>query len=131
MTATAPSSPPGRAIPLQRVLIIAAVPFQGVVLQQLLSDMRCDAALAIGTEAGLLQIARQSFDLVLLDVDLGEHLMRDLAVRLHGEHRGCRVAVMVGWWDQRTPEMQACSDVLVYKPVHPIQLREALESLAG
>ncbi len=131
MTATALSSPAGHAIPVQRALIVAAIPFQGIVLQQLLSEMRYDAALAIGTEAGLLQLARQPYDLVLLDVDLGELVVRELAVRLHREHRGCRVAVMVGWWDQRTPEMQTCCDVLVYKPVHPVQVREALGILAG
>lgn len=114
-----------------QVLIIAAMPFQGALLQRLLADLGCEATLTVDKEAGLVQLVHDSYDLVLIDVDLGEHVVQELAIRLRREHFGCRVAIMVGWWDERTPEMRACCDVLVYKPVHPVQVREALRTLAG
>ncbi len=113
---------------VRHMLVITEMLYQGLGLQRLLAEMDTEATLALGAEAGLLHLSRTSFDVVLLDVDLGEHAVQELAARLRREHRGSRVAVMVGWWDERTPEMQGCCDLLVFKPVDPRQLRTALDA---
>ena len=117
---------PGGRSPLQRVLIISEMPYQALTLQRLFAELGSEATLAVGEEAGLVSLSLRYYDAVVIDVDMGYRVVGDLMQRLRRDHPGSEVAIMVGWWDERAVEMRSYSDVLICKPAHPQQLRDAL-----
>ncbi|MBI4498907.1 MAG: hypothetical protein HY689_13525 [Chloroflexi bacterium] len=116
----------GSLAPARRVLIITDMLYQALNLQRFLADLGSEATLASEEDAGLAYLSLTNYDTVIIDVDLGYQVVRDLATRLRRDHPGSNVAIMVGWWDARAADMRAYSDLLIYKPVHPQQLREVL-----
>lgn len=112
-----------------KALIVTGMTIQGIALQRELHDLGWPAALADGADLGLSYLESGNFDLVIIDVDMGYPVVDALVRGLRTRHPASRVAIMLGWWDCRDADMQPLSDLVIYKPVHPDQLRQALLSI--
>lgn len=112
-----------------RALIVTPGAMQGQSLQEQLAKLGWPATVADGSDLALSQIESSRFDLVVLDVDLGYPAVGALVDGLRLRHPDSRVAIMLGWWDSRTEDMRPLCDLVINKPVHPLQLRELVQQL--
>lgn len=117
--------------PLRRVLVVSNLVYQALLLQQLLGTMGRQTTLARDEEAGLAHLAIAAYDTVFIDVDLGYPAVAALVSRVRRDHPGVHIAILVGWWDAREADVRTYGEVVVYKPVHAQQLREALDRCAA
>jgi len=108
------------------VLVIANMLYQIGMLQRSLEALGWEPTIAHQEQIGVANLEAVSYDLVILDVDLGYGSLRNLALRMREAYPGTRLGILLGWWDQREPELRNLCDMVIYKPVHPGQLAEAL-----
>ncbi|MBI2887799.1 MAG: hypothetical protein HYY02_11395 [Chloroflexi bacterium] len=111
----------------RHVLLVSELHYHALRLQEILSDSGGAVTLTPSAEAGLAGVGGLRFDLVIVDGDLGDVVVEALARRLQEAQPRCRLAVMVGWWDERAEDLRAFSDLLVRKPVRAWQVSEVLE----
>ncbi len=87
------------------------------------------------TVAGTAQRVRecldaQPFDLAILDIEVGYRTIQTVIGELRERSPEMRLAILLGWWDNRAWDMRQWSDLFIYNPVHPEQLRQAMRRLA-
>lgn len=109
-----------------KALIVTSMKFQGQGLQQQLEQLGWPAVVADGPDLGRECLAAAHYDLVVIDVDMGYPTVGALVEGLRANQPDARLAMMLGWWDNRLQDMRPWSDLIIFKPAHLDQVRQVL-----
>ncbi len=113
------------------MLVVTELPFLGITLSRLLTECGWSVTVAGGRDHLQELLEGGAFDLVMLDIEVGYPAVEAAAWTLRTRAPETRLAILLGWWDNRAADMRQWSDLFVYKPVHPDQLRQTLRAVAA